>query len=116
MADDRYLTAKDIRAILGISKSRANEILHEMTCVVFGNNIRVSQAAFDRWVKAHEQPPASPNSMAGNAGQAKGAQWGRETRRGGGGGEMKPIRRIAPRSRKESFPGEFLIRPTRPRD
>lgn len=99
MADERYLTAKDIREILGISKSRAYEILNEMTCVVFGKSIRVSQEAFDRWVRAHEQPPAPPRSTLTPTGRAKLAHWQRETGQAVGADGMKPIRRMKPRPR-----------------
>jgi len=53
----KYLTADDIAAEIGVSRSRAYEIMKECQRLVTGRTIRVSRPAFEAWKRRHEEQP-----------------------------------------------------------
>lgn len=96
---DHYLSAKDIRAILGISRSRAHELMKEMQPIKFGRLTRVSQAHFARWVQRHEARAAARSPWLDETAPAQ-----------------PPIRLTRPRDRRPPEPdGERPIRRMKPR-
>lgn len=96
MAAERYLSAKEISVVLGVSRARAYEVLAQMPRVKFGANVRVSESAFAQWLKERElsPEPASPH----------------EARR------MRIQSRKRTRELKDAASEPFTIRLTRPRD
>jgi len=71
---ESYLSARDIMAALGVSRSTAYDILGQCDPhVKFGGTLRVAESAFARWLQEHEQkgrqskrsaPPLDPRIAA----------------------------------------------------
>lgn len=67
----KYLRAQDIADELGVSRTRAYEIMHECTRVLAGRSIRVTPQAFAAWKERHTwQPHESPSTSAEISGGA----------------------------------------------
>jgi len=111
MSDERYLSSKEIQAILRVSRARAYEIIRQMPRVKFGSSVRVAQSAFDQWVKERTvaPPPPTPTEARRMRSEARRRAFTTEL-------DEKPIRLTRPRDRKPEPEGTFRIRPTRPRD
>jgi hypothetical protein len=52
-----HLSAKDIARELGISRSAAYEVMHQMPFVKCGRSVRVSSQAFARWRERNTVQP-----------------------------------------------------------
>lgn len=54
-ADDRLLTAKDLRNIIGCSKDRAYELIHSESfpCIKIGSRYYVKKSAVDLWLETY---------------------------------------------------------------
>jgi excisionase family DNA binding protein len=66
---DGFLTALEVAAALGVSRSTAYRLMREMGRVRAGRVVRVSREAFDAWVAAHTEPRPRPKSKPANEGQ-----------------------------------------------
>jgi predicted DNA-binding transcriptional regulator AlpA len=96
MPIERYLSAKEIREALGISRSNAYSIMKELPRVKIGSSIRVSESAFELWLKrqtiqpawkvADVDPPIRLTRPRTRAAAKKALE------------DDKPIRRMAPRT------------------
>jgi len=54
------MRAKDVIAELGVSKSRAYEIMRECSHVRFGRSVRVSRESLARWLAENTTPAQAP--------------------------------------------------------
>ncbi|GEM_PF-5981132 len=53
----RYLSAVDVAEELGISRSRAYEIIQQCPRLIAGRTVRVRRSDLERWIRQHEQNP-----------------------------------------------------------
>jgi excisionase family DNA binding protein len=62
MPSDVFMTAVEVAAELGVSKSTAYKLMREMGRVRVGRVVRVKRDAFDAWVASHTEPrpPRAP--------------------------------------------------------
>jgi hypothetical protein len=93
MPDERYLSAKDIQARLGVSRCRAYQVIEQMPRIKFGANVRVSETAFAEWLNAHEVTPPPPPPA-----EARRMRIEARKRAFTSSLDEMPIRRMAPRS------------------
>ena len=56
----KYLSPKDIANELGVSRSRAYEIVRECRRLVIGRSLRVTRETFDAWKRRKEELPDTP--------------------------------------------------------
>jgi predicted DNA-binding transcriptional regulator AlpA len=75
---DRHLTAEDIMVKLGISRSRAYEVMREMPRVKFGKSVRVSEAELERWLKQRTIQPLTREPLMSRTAEAA---WARRVRK-----------------------------------
>jgi excisionase family DNA binding protein len=92
---ERYLTAKEIQARLGVSRSTSYEIAAKLTRVRIGvRAVRVPESAFNRWIRARTEEPentaAWATDFASELRRAK-ARWSE--------GNGPPTRKIVPRTK-----------------
>lgn len=99
MTIERHLSIKDIMAALGVGRSRAYAIAHEMPHVKAGSSVRVSEAELNRWIKQHTvQPLAREPLMSRSAAAA----WARRVRK------QSKLRAAAVRSGLPMFDGSTI--------
>ena len=108
MAEERYLTVRELAATLGISRGLAYQVANECAHVKVGSVIRIPESALQAWIKAHEVPPPPRVAQRMRIEERKRAETTSL--------DEKPIRLTRPRDRKPDPPSEFRIRPSRPRD
>ena len=60
MTIERYVSAKEIKDALGVSRSRAYQLMRELPRVKVGRTVRVTEAAFKRWLEARTVRPTEP--------------------------------------------------------
>jgi excisionase family DNA binding protein len=60
MTIERYVSAKEIIQALGISRSRAYQLMREMPRVKLGRTVRISEAAFKLWLEKRTVPVTEP--------------------------------------------------------
>jgi len=108
MAEERYLSVRELRAVLGISRELAYRVANECAHVRVGSTIRIPQSALDAWIKAHEVPPPPRVAQRMRIAERKRAHATTEL-------DELPVRLTRPRDRKPDQE-PFRIRPTRPRD
>lgn len=89
---ERYLSAKDIQLVLGVSRTTAYDVLSQCTCVKFGANVRVAESAFQRWLDHHKVMPIPPRSLLAH--RAKREYYSHELLKDE---NVKPIRLTRPR-------------------
>ena len=73
---DRLLTLEDVAERLQVSKHRAGDYMRQMACVVLpgGNRRRVSEQAFNAWLRLHTEQPQVVNRKQGRR-AASGGEW-----------------------------------------
>jgi len=54
---ERHLSIKDIMVALGIGRSRAYEIAHDIPHVKIGRSVRVSEAVFSQYLRQRTVQP-----------------------------------------------------------
>jgi hypothetical protein len=107
---ERHLSAKDIQALLGVSRSRAYEIAAQCVRVRVGERgVRVPESALKRWLTARTEHPYSRAVDADRWLKAARQRWATNA-------EAGPIRVTVPRTkpRPAAADGE-PIRPIVPR-
>lgn len=57
MTLERYVSAQEIMEALGVSRGRAYQLMREMPRVKVGRTVRVTEAAFKRWLEARTVLP-----------------------------------------------------------
>lgn len=56
MIDDVFITPSDISARLKVSRSRGYQIARQCGKIKFGQTVRISEKAFQRWLEEHALP------------------------------------------------------------
>lgn len=64
----KHLTASTIADRLGVSRSRAYELMREMTRVVVGKSVRVSEQSFAAWLGRHTLGPCESTDEGSSTG------------------------------------------------
>jgi len=78
---ERHLSIKDIMVALGIGRSRAYEVAHDMPHVRIGRSVRVSEAVFSQYLKQRTvQPLARAPIMSRTAEAAWAARVRKQTK------------------------------------
>ena len=61
--EKRYYSTKDVQTILAVSRTTANQIMHEFEgtghILKHGSTLRVEIKAFDEWLRQHTTAPES---------------------------------------------------------
>jgi excisionase family DNA binding protein len=59
-----FMTAVEVAAALGVSRTTAYKLMREMGRVRVGRVVRVKRDAFDAWVAAHTERAPAPKKRA----------------------------------------------------
>ena len=64
LAEERFLTAREVQTILGISRGTAYRLIEKgvLPSIRFGGNVRVPLRGLHRWLAAHSNPGAPVNT------------------------------------------------------
>lgn len=78
MTIERHLSIKDLMAALGVSRSRAYEIAHELPHLKIGRSVRVAESVFKRWLEQRTVQPLARQPLMSRAAEA---EWARRLRK-----------------------------------
>ena len=78
MTIERHLTIKDIMVALGVGRSRAYEVAHDLPHLKIGRSVRVAESVLKRWLEQRTVQPMARQPLMSRSAEVA---WARRVRK-----------------------------------